>query len=82
MVLDKKISMGTIITVATILGTFIYTQGILTSKIEAFQEEDKEHSIKMNRNKEDIIELQIAVGKIETKIDEGFKRIEDLFIEN
>ena len=82
MVLDKKISMGTIITVATILGTFIYTQGILTSKIEAFQEEDKEHSIKMNRNKEDIIELQIAVGKIETKIDEGFKRIETLFIEN
>jgi hypothetical protein len=81
-VIDKKISMGTIITVATILGTFIYTQGILTSKIEAFQEEDKEHSIKMNKNKEDIIELQIAVGKIETKIDEGFKRIEDLFIEN
>ena len=80
--IDKKISMGTIITVATILGTFIYTQAILTSKIEAFQEEDKEHSIKMNRNKEDIIELQIAVGKIETKIDEGFKRIEDLFIEN
>ena len=74
--------MGTIITVATVICTFIYTQGILTSKIEAFQEEDKEHSIKMNRNKEDIIELQIAVGKIETKIDEGFKRIETLFIEN
>ena len=74
--------MGTIITVATVICTFIYTQGILTSKIEAFQEEDKEHSIKMNKNKEDIIELQIAVGKIETKIDEGFKRIEDLFMEN
>ena len=80
--IDKKISIGTVITVLTILGTFIYTQGILTSKIDAFQEEDKEHSIKMNKNKEDIIELQIAVGKIETKIDEGFKRIEDLFIEH
>ena len=80
--IDKKISLGTVITLVTILGTFIYTQGILSSKIEAFQEEDKEHSIKMNRNKEDIIELQIAVGKIETKIDEGFKRIETLFIEN
>ena len=80
--IDKKISLGTILTIATIIGTFIYTQGILTSKVEAFQDEDKEHSIKMNRNKEDIIELQIAVGKIETKIDEGFKRIEDLFFEH
>ena len=79
---DKKISVGTVITILTVLGTFIYTQGILTSKVEAFQDEDKEHSIKMNRNKEDIIELQIAVGKIETKIDEGFKRIEDLFFEH
>ena len=80
--IDKKISIGTVITIATVLGTFIYTQGIMTNKIESFENEDSKHTVQINKNNEDIVGLQIAVGKIETKIDEGFKRLETLLIEN
>ncbi len=82
MMIDKKISIGTVITIATVLGTFIYTQGIMTNKIESFENEDSKHTVQINKNNEDIVGLQIAVGKIETKIDEGFKRLETLLIEN
>ena len=82
MMLDKKISIGTVITVLTILGTFIYTQGILSSKIESFEEDTVTHSIKMNRNADKIQKLEVSVAKIESKIDEGFKMIETLFMEN
>ena len=82
MMIDKKISVGTMITVLTVLGTFIYTQGIFANKIESFEEDAAEHSVKMNRNAEKIQELEISVAKIESKIDEGFKMIETLFMEN
>ena len=80
--IDKKISIGTLITILTIVGTFIYTQGILTNKIEAFENEDSKHSVKMNRNAEKIQELEVSMAKIETKIDEGFKNLENFLFEN
>ena len=80
--IDKKISIGTLITILTIVGTFIYTQGILTNKIESFEEEFSEHSVKMNRNAEKIQELEVSMAKIETKIDEGFKNLENFLFEN
>ena len=81
MVLDKKISLGTVITICTVVGTFIYTQGMLTNKIEVFEEKDKEHSMKVNKNVEKIQKLEVSVGKLETQIDEGFKRLESLIME-
>ena len=80
--IDKKISVGTVITILTVLGTFIYTQGIMTSKLESLETEDSKNTIKISNNKDDIVELQISVAKIESKIDEGFKRLETLLIEN
>ena len=80
--IDKKISVGTVITILTVLGTFIYTQGIMTSKLESLETEDSKNTIKISNNKDDIVELQISVAKIEAKIDEGFKRLETLLIEN
>ena len=66
----------------TVLGTFIYTQGIFANKIESIEDKSSEHSIKMNKNAEKIQKLEVSVAKIEAKIDEGFKRLETLFIEN
>mgnify|MGYP003151871603 FL=1 len=80
--IDKKISVGTVITILTVLGTFIYTQGIMTSKLESLETEDSKNTMKISNNKDDIVELQISVAKIESKIDEGFKRLETLLIEN
>ena len=41
--IDKKISLGTIITIATIIGTFIYTQGIMDTKVSAFEEDTSDN---------------------------------------
>ena len=79
--IDKKISLGTLITICTILGTFIYTQGMMTNKVESFEKDSTSHSVKINKNVEKIQQLEVSVAKIESKIDEGFKRIENLFIE-
>ena len=80
--IDKKISLGTLLTIFTILGTFIYTQGMMTNKIESFEKDSTSHSVKINKNVEKIQELEVSVAKIESKIDEGFKRIEALFFDD
>ena len=80
--IDKKISLGTLITILTVLGTFIYTQGMMTHKVESFEKDSTSHSVKINKNVENIQKLEVSVAKIESKIDEGFKRIEDLFFED
>ena len=80
--LNKTISLGTIITILTIIGTFIYTQGIMTNKLESLEIEDDKNTIKIQNNKDDIVDLKVGVAKIESKIEEGFKRLETLLIEN
>ena len=80
--IDKKISLGTVITILTILGTFIYTQGIMTFKVESFEEDTAKHSVRINRNSDDIGDLKVSQAKIEAKIDEGFKRLETIILEN
>ena len=80
--LNKTISLGTIITILTIIGTFIYTQGIMTNKLESLEIEDEKNTMKIQNNKDDIVDLKVGVAKIESKIEEGFKRLESLLIEN
>ena len=84
MMIDKKISVGTLITVCTVIGTFIYTQGIFDTKIKAFESEnvEKSKSIQSNRNK--IQNLEVGQERIETKIDavmSRFDRLETLILE-
>ena len=66
--IDKKISLGTLITILTILGTFIYTQGMMTFKVESFEEDTVKHSIRINKNSDDIGDLKVSQAKIETII--------------
>ena len=35
--IDKKISVGTLITIATIISTFIFTQGATSVRLEEFE---------------------------------------------
>ena len=79
--IDKKISLGTVITICTILGTFIYTQGIMSSKMESFEKDTNSHSIKINKNQEDIQDLEKSVIKIETMMEERFDKLESLIME-
>ena len=79
--IDKKISLGTVLTICTILGTFIYTQGIMTSKMESFEKDTNTHSVKINKNQEDIQDLEKSVIKIETMMEERFDKLESLIME-
>ena len=79
--IDKKISLGTLLTICTILGTFIYTQGIMSSKIESFEKDANNQSIKVNKNQESIQDLEKSVIKIETMMEERFDKLESLIME-
>ena len=79
--IDKKISLGTLLTICTILGTFIYTQGVMTSKVESFEKDTNAQSIKINKNQEDIQDLEKSVIKIETMMEERFDKLESLIME-
>ena len=80
--IDKKISVGTLLTIATIGGTIIFTQGATSHRIESVEEEALENTQSIKSVVREVNQNIIDIGKIEAKIDEGFKRIETLFIEN
>ena len=79
--IDKKISLGTLLTLGTIIGTFIYTQGVLATKMDSIESDsaDTEKKIQTNINK--IQDVEVNNAKIESKIDEGIKRLESLIME-
>ena len=79
--IDKKISLGTLITLGTIIGTFVYTQGIFAQKIESMELDNNENTSKIMSNNKKIQTLEVSVAKIETKLDERFNRIEELLMD-
>ena len=79
--IDKKISLGTILTLATVIGTFIYTQGVLATKMDAFEDDNENTEKKIQTNVNKIHDVEVNNAKIESKIDEGFKRLESLIME-
>ena len=79
--IDTKISLGTIITIGTIIGTFIYTQGVFAQKIESIESQNLESSVKVMSNTNKIQTLEVSVAKIDTKLDERFNRIEEMLMD-
>ena len=79
--IDKKISLGTLITIGTIIGTFVYTQGIFAQKIESVESDNSNSIQKIMSNSNKIQTLENSVAKIETKLDERFNRIEELLMD-
>ena len=78
--IDKNL-IGTALTILTILGTFIYTQGVTSNKMESFEKDIIQGQKKINKNQEDIQDLEISVGKIETLMEERFDKLESLIME-
>ena len=79
--IDKKISLGTILTGATIIGTFIFTQGSTQSKIDSVQKEQNTVVKRVDNNSSAIVNLKVGQAKIETKLDERFNKIEELIMD-
>jgi septal ring factor EnvC (AmiA/AmiB activator) len=80
--IDKKISVGTIITLATILGTFMFTQGATDNRLDVIESDAENTRKKVMSNKDKTQSLEVKIARIESKIDEGFKNLERLLIEN
>ena len=80
--IDKKISLGTLLTIVTIGGTIIFTQGSTSHRIESVEDDAIENGQSIKAIVKEVNQNKVDIGKIEAKIDEGFKRIESLFIEN
>ena len=80
--IDKKISVGTLITIATVIGTFVYTQGATQAVVSHIELDTSENTNKIMSNSAKIQKIEVDVARIEAKIDEGFKRLETLIIEN
>ena len=81
MIIDKKISAGTILTILTIGSTIFFTQGSTTQRIESIEKDTDKTIQNIDKIKDDINKNKVDIGKIETKIDEGFKRLESLIME-
>ena len=77
----KKISVGTIITLCTIIGTFVYTQGQFTQKTETVVKEQEKVVVRVKTNEADIVNLKIGVAEIETKLDDRFNRLEEILMD-
>ena len=54
---------------------------IKKKKLNRFQLNQKTLKIKINKNQEDIQDLEISVGKIETMLEERFDKLESLIME-
>tara|TARA_R100001594_G_scaffold57917_2_gene91894 strand:+ start:45 stop:293 length:249 start_codon:yes stop_codon:yes gene_type:complete len=79
--IDKKISLGTILTGVTIIGTFIFTQGSTQSKIENVEKEQINTVKTVKKNEGDITNLKVSVAKIETQLDNRFDRLEEMLMD-
>ena len=82
--IDKKISLGTLLTMGTIIGTFIFTQGATATRIEATENKTQENSLKINKNSDKTQNLEVGQERIETKIDgviDRFDKLETLIME-
>ena len=72
--IDKKFTLGSIVTILVLLVNIIWSASILTNKTK-INADDAELALKIARSNE----IKIAI--IETKIEEGFDNIETLIRE-
>ena len=79
---NRQISLGTVITILTILSTFIFTLGATSNRMESVEIDIEKNSQKILNNQDKQQKVEVDIGKLETKLDEGFKRLETLIIEN
>jgi peptidoglycan hydrolase CwlO-like protein len=79
--IDKKISIGSILTILTAATTVVYMHGANTTKLETIETEQVKVVKRVEKNESDIVNLKVGVAKIETQLDDRFDRIEELLFE-
>jgi len=79
--IDKKISLGSILTIASVLIGAAISYGINSNKVENINNEQVKVVKRVKSNEENIVNLKISVAKIETQLDDRFDRLEDILME-
>ena len=79
--IDKKISLGPLLTIGTVLAGIIYTHGVSTEKIETVEKEQTKTVKRVKVNEDSIVDLKIGQAKIETKLDDRFNRLEEILMD-
>ena len=79
--IDKKISIGSLLTIGTLLVGAAISYGTSSNQIENIEENHNKIVKRVKINEESIVDLKIGVAKIETKLDDRFNRLEELIME-
>ena len=79
--IDKKISLGSILTIASVLIGAAISYGVNSNKVENINTEQIKVVKRVKSNEENIVNLKISVAKIETKLDDRFNRLEELLMD-
>lgn len=79
--IDKKISLGSLLTIASVLIGAAISYGINSNKVENINNEQIKVVKRVKSNEENIVNLKISVAKIETQLDDRFDRLEDILME-
>ena len=79
--IDKKRSIGTLLTIGTVLAGIIYTHGVSTEKIETVKSDQTKVVKRVKVNEDSIVDLKIGQAKIETKLDDRFNRLEEILMD-
>ena len=79
--IDKKISLGSILTIASVLIGAAISYGVNSNKVENINTEQIKVVKRVKSNEENIVNLKISVAKIETQLDDRFDRLENIIMD-
>ena len=79
--IDKKISIGSLLTIGTILVGAAISYGVNSNRMENVEIEQVKAVKRIKANEDSIVDLKIGVAKIETKLDDRFNRLEELLMD-
>ena len=79
--IDRKISLGSLLTIATVLIGAAISYGINSNKVEDINVEQFRTVKRVESNEKNIVDLKISVAKIETQLDDRFDRLEEILMD-
>ena len=79
--IDKKISVGSILTIASVIIGAAVSYGINSNKVENIKTEQVKTVKKVETNEKSIVNLKVSVAKIETQLDNRFDRLEKILMD-
>tara|TARA_R110000824_G_scaffold156675_6_gene329874 strand:- start:588 stop:836 length:249 start_codon:yes stop_codon:yes gene_type:complete len=80
-VIDRKISIGSLLTIASVVIGAAISYGINSNKVENINIEQSKVVKRVQSSEESIVNLKISVAKIETQLDDRFDRLEEILMD-